>query len=89
MDTEKIVDLEKNPLAGVEELRRLAGASGWHREWAWEGFTAEEVLNILRAISASRWDVMADQLTWEERRYAAEHGRLSEECDHRLDEELA
>jgi hypothetical protein len=88
MDTEK-ASLEENPLAGVEELRRLADATGYHKEWAWEGFTAEEVLNIMRAISASRWDVMADQLTWEERRYAAKHVKLSDECDLRIEKELA
>lgn len=88
MDTEK-ANLEENPLAGVEELRRLANVSGYHHEWAWEGFTAEEVLNILRAINASRWDVMADQLTWEERCYAAEHGKISDECDLRIEKEFA
>lgn len=88
MDTEK-ASLEDNPLAGVEELRRLADATGYHKEWAWEGFTAEEVLNIMRAIGASRWDVMADQLTWEERCYAAEHGKISEECDRRIEKDLA
>jgi len=88
MDTERI-DLAENPLAGVEELRRLAEASGWHRESSWAGFTAEEVLNILRAIGASRWDVFADQLTEEELRHAATHGRISEACDRRLEEELS
>jgi len=74
--------------SGIEELRQLAGISGYTREYAFDGFTAIECLNLLRAVRACEWDIYADALTPEEREHAAKTGKLSEECVARLDTEF-
>ena len=48
--------------SGIEELRRAANVSGWARESVYEGFTAEECLNMLRACWTCEWDVLPDGL---------------------------
>ncbi len=74
--------------SGFEELRRAANVSGWARESVYEGFTAEECLNMLRACWTCEWDVLPDGLTDEERRGAARSGKLTARCLKRLDREL-
>jgi len=74
--------------SGIEELRRAANVSGWARESVYDGFTAEECLNMIRACWACEWDVLPDGLTDEERRGAARRGKLSARCLKRLDRDL-
>jgi hypothetical protein len=70
--------------SGIEELRRAARMSGYARESAYEGFTAEECLAMIRACWDSGWDILPDALTPEERDYAAKHGKLSARTQKRL-----
>lgn len=74
---------------GPETLRRAVSVLDMTHGDAVDPFTAEECLNIVRACWASPWDVFPDNLTREERQYAAEHGKLSDACNARLDRELA
>jgi hypothetical protein len=74
--------------SGIEELRQLAGISRDTREYAFDGFTVLECVNLLRAVRACDWDIYADALTEEERQYAATSGKLSAECVARLDIEF-
>lgn len=74
--------------SGIEELRQLAGISRDTREYAFDGLTAIECLNLLRAVRACDWDIYADALTEEERQGAAKTGKLSAECVARLDVEF-
>ncbi len=76
----------RNPLAGVEELRKIADITKYTRESTWFNYSAEEILNIVRAIRACDWDIFADQLDINERRYAAEHAKLSDATIARLKE---
>jgi hypothetical protein len=84
---ERAADLKQE--MGAEFLRRAVSVMDMTRESAWDGFTPEQCLNILRAVWASGWDIFADYLTFEERVYAARHGKLSKGCMKRLDKELA
>jgi hypothetical protein len=71
---------------GIAELRRAAKVSTYSRESAFDGYTAEECLNMIRACWASQWDILPDELTPEEREYAALHGRIGDKdaLDRRL-----
>ena len=62
---------------GIEELRRAARVSGMTRESAFDGYSAEECLEMIRACWKSGWDILPGDLTPEERDYAARHGKLS------------
>jgi len=73
---------------GIEELRRAARMSGYGRESAYDGFTAEECLNMMRACWDSGWDIFPDALTPEERRGAARNGKLSDRALGRLERDL-
>jgi hypothetical protein len=79
-------DLKKNPLAGVEELRQLARMSGHCNESAYDGFTMNEVVNMLRACRDSDWDILPDELYADERKSAGRTGVLTEICVKRLKE---
>jgi hypothetical protein len=74
--------------SGIDELRRAANVSGWCRESAYDGFTAEECLNMLRACWASGWDMLPDMLTLTERSFAARNGKVSAACAKRLERDL-
>lgn len=74
--------------SGVEELRRAAKVSGHAIESSYDGFTAEECLNMIRACWVSGWDILPDSLFPEERRGAARYGKLSKRCLARLERDL-
>ena len=74
---------------GPEMLRRVVRVLDWTHGDAVDPFTAEECLNIVRACWGSKWDILPDNLTREELKYAARHGSLSVRCNARLDKELA
>ena len=74
--------------SGIEELRQLAGISRYTNEYAFDGFTLLECVNLLLAVRACDWDIYADALTPEEREHAAKTGKLSEECEARLEIDL-
>jgi hypothetical protein len=46
------------------------------------------LLNICRAIRRSAWDLVLEDLTLEERQYAADHCQLSLECCERLKRDI-
>lgn len=69
---------------GVEELRRAAEVTRMCRESCFDGFTASQVLNMVRACWRSPWDVCPDELTRDEREYAAAEGKFSNACMVRL-----
>lgn len=71
---------------GVQELRRAARASEITRESAFDGCTAEQCLNLLRACWRSGWDILPDELTQEERAESAQSGLLSVAAQARLTE---
>ena len=73
---------------GVEELRRVADISKYGTESSYDGFTAEQCLNMFRACWASVWDILPDVLTLTERRAAARSGKLSVRCLARLERVL-
>jgi hypothetical protein len=73
---------------GIEELRRIVAAANWARESAFDGFTAEECVRLVRACWGSKWDILPDHLLHEERLEAARTGKLSEACEERLDHDL-
>jgi hypothetical protein len=73
---------------GAEELRRIVSVLDHTTEGALDPFTAEELLRIVRACWTSAWDIVLDELTLAERRYAAKHGALSVSCTKRLDREI-
>ena len=73
---------------GAEELRRIVRVLNQCAESALDPFSSAELIAIVRACWASPWDIFLDQLTLDERRYAAQHGKLSDECNARLDKEL-
>jgi hypothetical protein len=73
---------------GIEELRRIVAAANWAREAAFDGFTAEECVRLVRACWGSKWDILPDELLHEERLEAAKTGKLSAECEDRLDRDL-
>jgi hypothetical protein len=56
--------------SGAEELRRAMSFINTTTESAWDGFTAEECIRIVRACWASPFDIYADNITVSERRYA-------------------
>ncbi len=74
--------------SGIGELRRAAHISDLCRESAYEGFTAEACLNMIRACWASPWDILPDALTDGERKEAARDGKLSDNCMKRLAHEF-
>jgi len=74
---------------GIEMMRRAVRAADMTRESAFDGFTVEECLRLIRACWTSKWDILPDDLLSSEREYAAEHGRLSESAERRLDEVLS
>ena len=76
------------PETGAEELRRIVNVLDRCDESALDPFSSAELIAIVRACWASPWDIFLDQLTLDERRYAAQHGKLSDECNARLDKEL-
>lgn len=73
---------------GIEELRRIAKASEMCRESAFDRFSANECMKMIRACWGSGWDILPDDLTDEERRFASEHGRLPDFAMVRLEKEL-
>lgn len=73
---------------GAEELRRIVRVLNSTSESALDAFTAEELLRIVRACWASPWDMFPDTLTFEERKYAAKHGKLSAACNRRLERDF-
>lgn len=73
---------------GAEELRRVVRACNLTREDALSGFSAEQVLRLMRACWASPWDILPDALTEDERAAAAARGTLSPECVARLERDL-
>jgi len=74
----------KTDETGIEFLRRLAACWGWCREDALDAYTPEELIKMFRAIQASGFDIYPDQLTPEERRYAAKYGKLAAKTCERL-----
>jgi hypothetical protein len=79
--------MPKREETGIEELRHAARVSEWNSD-AFDGYTAEECLNAIRACWRSGWDILPDALLASERAHAAVHGKLSEECLARLEKEL-
>ena len=73
---------------GIEELRRIVRAADMTREAAFDGFTAEECMRLVRACWGSQWDILPDELLHEERLEAAKTGKLSAACEERLDRDL-
>lgn len=73
---------------GVEELRRIANATRNCRESCFDGFTAVQVLQMVRACWRTPWDILPDELTRDEREYAAAEGKVSNACMVRLKREL-
>lgn len=73
---------------GVEELRRAAKVTGMCRESCFDGFTAVQVLQMVRACWRTPWDILPDDLTREEREYAAAEGKVSNAAMVRLKEEF-
>ena len=73
---------------GVEELRRIVRVANMTTESAFDGLTVEECVRLVRACWKSKWDILPDDLTFEERRKAADTGRLPEACEDRLDRDL-
>jgi hypothetical protein len=71
---------------GIEELRRVVRAANMTTESAFDTYTAEQVILVMRACWASGWDILPDDLLASERAHAAVHGVLSEECLARLKE---
>ena len=72
---------------GAERLRRIVRCLDWNRESALDGFGVIELIRIVEAIWAldsDVVDVMIDELSPAERKFAARHGRLSKECERRL-----
>lgn len=51
---------------GASELRAIVTCLNYTREWALDGFTAEELLILVRALWASEWDVFLDNMTPEQ-----------------------
>lgn len=80
--------LSKPRETGIEEMRRAVRTANDTHEAAFIGFTAEECLGLIRACWASAWDVYPHDLTPAERRDAATTGKLSKECNARLDKVL-
>jgi hypothetical protein len=74
---------------GMEELRRIVRVANMTNESAFDSFTAEQCIKLIRACWASKWDILPDDLTGVERGYAAVHGVLSEECTLRLEKALS
>ena len=79
--------LTKRDETGIEELRRVVRAASMCRESAFDGFSAEECVRMIRACWTSKWDVLPDDLLPEERYEAAATGKLPEEAEARLDAE--
>jgi hypothetical protein len=67
----------------------MANATTYAREDAFDAFTLEEVVRLMRACWGSKWDMLPDDLLPEERRYAADHGALDTECLRRLERKWA
>lgn len=72
---------------GVQELRRIACITESTRESAFDGYTAEQCINMMRACWRSDWDILPDALTDAEREYAARYGFLSGPAMRRLKKE--
>lgn len=79
---------EPHGKTGAEELRHIVNLLDMSREGASDPFNAEELIRIVRACLASEWDILPDNLTLAERKYAAKHGKLSAAANRRLDKEL-
>ena len=69
---------------GIQELRKLVNMANNTREDALDGFTAEELVKLLRACRDLNLEVLPDQLQPWERRYAAKHGKVSKGALRRL-----
>jgi len=63
-------------LEGIDELRQIVRLCDNTRESEHDGYSAEELIKMTRAILASGWDITASDLTEEEKEYAAEHGKF-------------
>ena len=75
--------------SGIDMVRRAVRVANMTRESAFDGFSAEECLRLIRACWASKWDILPDDLLPEELEYAATHGRLSKGTELRLAEVLS
>ncbi len=73
---------------GIEELRRIVRVCSDTQESAFDGFTAEQIIYMVRACWASPWDIRPDDLTPEERDFAALFAHLSGDALARLEAEL-
>lgn len=71
-------------MTGIEELRTLVNMAGYTTESAFDDFNAAETVRLLQACRDLNLEVLPDQLTKAERRYAARHGRVSKTALHRL-----
>lgn len=74
--------------SGIDELRRFVRMADATRESAFDGFTAEGCVKLMRACCASKYYILPDDLTVRERAYASRLGGLSNACLARLDHEL-
>jgi hypothetical protein len=73
---------------GIEELRRVARVSSMCKESCFDGYTAEQCIKMIRACWMSGWDILPDDLTHEERVFAATYGRLPDFAMTRLEKAL-
>lgn len=73
---------------GAEELRKIVRVLNNTREGALDGFTAEELIRIVRACLASPFDITPDYLHYNEARHAIRYQKLSPRCLARLEKAL-
>lgn len=69
---------------GVEELRMLVQIADYTTESAFDSFNLLQTINILKACHKLDLETFADDLTHDERKFAAKHGRVSIKCLTRL-----
>ena len=76
--------MKKKFIHGMDELRTLVNFGNHSNESAFDGFTLEETINLLRACLALDLETLPDQLTPDERIDAAAMGQVSRKCLRRL-----
>lgn len=72
--------------SGADRLRRVVRVLNMCRESALDGFSPEQLINMVTACWKSDWDIVPSDLTNDERQYAADMRQLSTETLARLEE---
>ncbi len=68
---------------GAEELRRIVKAIGYARESSLDGYSAEQLIALQRALWASGWDLFLDSLSADQAAAVLDAGEVPAFCESR------